>query len=390
MIFRVPSDRSDKSGVFQKTECFLVAAAYDRNMQKIVAEISLRTIEKNARFWKNRTGTRLCAVVKDDAYGHGAAEVVRALEGTADFFAVSNVDEAAEILPLTQKDVLVLTPPATEEEAKEAAIRGCILTVAGEESAAFANRASVYASRFGEERLRVHIKANTGMNRYGCYGSEFFRVCRMLKDCAAIRVEGVYSHLSGIEDRDEAERQRKRFLSLCRAAEAYFSDLTKHLSATGGACLDEWYYFDAVRVGIGLYGYFPQGGKEAIASESYEKSENFLPVSPAMKVYARVVKNGTYRFGTLGYGEKKGAFGEAFRVVSAGYGSGFFRKDNNGMSGGKNANVPCMDAVIRYGNAPFGARECVLSDAEQTAKAAGTIAYEVLCAVGKNAERVYV
>ena len=53
-------------------------------MQKTVAKISLLTVEKNALYWKKRTGARLCAVVKDDAYGHGAAEVAAALENIAD------------------------------------------------------------------------------------------------------------------------------------------------------------------------------------------------------------------------------------------------------------------------------------------------------------------
>ena len=85
-------------------------------MQKTVAEISLRTIEENALYFKNRTGVKLCAVVKDDAYGHGAAEVAAALERTADCFAVANADEAAALRAVTQKDVLVRTTPARGSE----------------------------------------------------------------------------------------------------------------------------------------------------------------------------------------------------------------------------------------------------------------------------------
>ena len=111
-------------------------------MQKVVAEISLRTIEENARFWKERTKNLLYAVVKDDAYGHGAAETACALDRVADAFAVANIDEAVALLSVTDKDILVLTPPATEEEAIEIVSRGCILTADGAFSAWAAARAA--------------------------------------------------------------------------------------------------------------------------------------------------------------------------------------------------------------------------------------------------------
>lgn len=344
-------------------------------MQKTVAEISLRTIEENALYFKNRTGVKLCAVVKDDAYGHGAAEVAAALERTADCFAVANADEAAALRAVTQKDVLVLTPPATEEEAKEIVLRGCILTVNGPASACAAKAAGAFIKSVGAGRARVHVKANTGMNRYGCRGAAFARTCGILKNSDGVIVEGVYSHLSCAEDIAFARRQKEEFTLLCGVAESYFPRLTRHLSATAGACLNDDFYFDMVRIGIGLYGYPPT---------------EIPAVKPAMKVYARVVQNNTYLFGRLGYGYKTAKKGDKTHVINAGYGNGFFRREQNGMSGGENAAVPCMDASIRYGYARRGKRVCIMDNAAETARAAGTIPYEVLCMAGERAERVYV
>ncbi|MGN1061817.1 MAG: alanine racemase [Candidatus Scatosoma sp.] len=361
-------------------------------MQKTVAEISLRTIENNALFFKKRTGVKLCAVVKDDAYGHGATEVAAALDGIADCFAVANADEAAALRATSAKDVLVLTPPATEEEAKEIILRGCILSVNGPSAACAAKTAAKFARGVGAGKARVHIKANTGMNRYGCRGGAFTRTCEILKNSDDVLVEGIYSHLSCAEDVAFAYRQREEFLKLCDVATRYFPCLIRHLSATAGACLTDDFYFDMVRIGIGLYGYVPH---EITKSDTNSRvfsgtADCFSAVKPAMKVYARSVQNNTYRFGRLGYGHATATDGAKLHVINAGYGNGFFRREENGMSGGINAATPCMDATIRFGAARRGRRVCVMRDAEETARAAGTIAYEVLCMAGAHAERVYI
>lgn len=356
-------------------------------MQKVVAEISLRTIEENARFWKERTKNLLYAVVKDDAYGHGAAETACALDRVADAFAVANIDEAVALLSVTDKDILVLTPPATEEEAIEIVSRGCILTADGAFSACAAVRAAEYAP---DKTARVHLKANTGMNRYGSSYGAFRRTCEILKTAKNVRVEGIFSHLAGITNRENAAAQRDRFTEHCAIAEEYFPRLIRHLSATAGACLDESFYFDAVRIGLGLYGYLPDGCLPLVALKRGKEGKVFSPVKIAMKAYARVVKSGVYRFGTLGYGDTAGVSGEKFHVTGAGYGGGFFRRKKNGMAGGVNIGAPCMDATLRSGGAVRGKREAVLLNAAATAAEAGTIPYEVLCAVGKNAERIYV
>lgn len=351
-------------------------------MQKIVAEISLRKIEENAWYWKRRTGAKLCAVLKDDAYGHGAAETARALEEAADCFAVANAFEAAALSAVTDKDVLVLTPPASVSEAEEIFLCGGIACADGEESAADIVKAANALKKANGKSLalkkaRVHLKTNTGMNRYGCDGEELLRACRLLKGESGVRVEGIYSHLAGVKNFENAERQRRLFLQQCAAAKEYFPDLIRHLSATAGACAGKEYYFDMVRIGIGLYGYLPDGVTENI------------PVEPAMRVYAEAVRCRRYDFGVLGYGDRKEAK-KTIHVIGAGYGSGFFRREENGMAGGKNSGAPCMDATIRYGKRRRGDRVCVLDDADDAAKEAGTISYEVLCAVGKNAERIYI
>ena len=86
-------------------------------MQKVLAKIHLGNIRRNAKQFRDFTGTELCAVVKANAYGHGAEEVVNALSGVADCFAVSIIDEAVQIRGAAcGKEILVFSPPITTQD----------------------------------------------------------------------------------------------------------------------------------------------------------------------------------------------------------------------------------------------------------------------------------
>ena len=106
-------------------------------------------------------------MVKDDAYGHGAAEVAAALENIADCFAVSNIDEAVALGCVTDKDVLILTPPATEAEAKEIALRGCIMAVDGAFTACAAASAAAFLKSVsaGGDAAERAMKCGTNRDR---------------------------------------------------------------------------------------------------------------------------------------------------------------------------------------------------------------------------------
>ena len=99
-------------------------------MQKLITEIHLFNLRANALAFRKATGSALCAVVKADAYGHGAIEVVNALYSVADFFAVAIVEEGLSILPAAGgKGILVFTPPICEAEAVVALRSGLWLSV---------------------------------------------------------------------------------------------------------------------------------------------------------------------------------------------------------------------------------------------------------------------
>ena len=156
--------------------------------------------------------------------------------------------------------------------------------------------------------------------------------------------------------------------------------LTRHLSATLGVTYGKAFAYDTVRVGLGLYGYFPNGAKE------------IFPLEKGMTVYAPVAETRKFVGGGAGYGAPLTDTPKGGRLctVRFGYADGFLRKRENGTVGfERSARNLCMDTCVREGKEKRGAELPVLTDASQTATVAKTNAYEVLCAATRRAETVY-
>ncbi len=353
-------------------------------MQKVITEINLKAITDNALAFQRQTKKKLCAVVKANAYGHGAEQVVNALSGVADCFAVAIVEEAVRIKTAAcGKDILVLTPPMDREEAWLILQNGFIACVPDLRCA----KLLVSLSKELGKRARIHIKVNTGMNRYGTDIRNLGKICKYLKN-AGVEIEGVFSHLY-LHEAEAAEKQRQLFLRMISVCKRYFSAFISHLSATYGATLGESFAFDMVRVGLGIYGYLPDDISEK------ERKERELGLEKAMRLKAKVVASKAYSGGGLGYQEgesskKERAKAEGISVIRFGYADGGTRL-GKGISGGLDVigNL-CMDATLAFGRLKKGAYVDVMTDAYQTAKAMGTIAYETLCNATKRAEIVYI
>lgn len=332
-------------------------------MQSTLAVVSLGTIQKNARAVIRAARRPLIAVIKDDAYGHGAYPVACALADMVSLFAVSTVDEGAELVHAgAAGDALVLTPPLTRDEAFRARALGLIVTI----SSAPVLRLVLRAGR----GVRAHIAVNTGMNRYGFAPDEAGEVCRIAK-ARGVLVEGAFSHLYAPQDEAARIAQERAFERACLRVKAYFPDALCHLAATGGVAYGGK-TFDAVRAGLALYGYAPENAPVP------------LRVRPAMKVYAYAAQSGTPYGGGVGYAAAEKQYA-ALHTLRVGYGDGFFRAGGLGAEG-----KLCMDACVREGEMPFGRRVCVLSDAEAYARSHGTTAYETLVNAGRRALKKYV
>lgn len=304
----------------------------------------------------------MIAVVKDDAYGHGASEVAHALYGRAQIFAVSTVEEGAALKTAgIGADVLVLTPPLCDAEAQRLVAYRMIATASSVSAIRLLRRAE---EKLGM-RARAHLAVNTGMNRYGVRPEN---VAWALREADGM-IEGAFSHLYLPGDAS-AKEQAELFSRAAETVKERVPFAVCHLNATGGMLAG--YESDAVRAGISLYGYLPQG------------FEGELAVRPAMKIYATVAHSGTQFGGGIGYALAQKKYGRIY-TLRLGYGDGFFRSGGLGAEGNL-----CMDACVREGAAKFGERKLILSDVSEYAAEHGTTPYEVLVAVGRRALRVYV
>ncbi len=337
-------------------------------MQSTLALISQKAVLQNAALVIERAGTDVYAVVKDDAYGHGAEKIALLLEPYLRGFAVATVLEGSALrVAGIRKEILVLSPCLSEEEALSCALYGLTPTVTSLSSLRLLLRAG---EKFGYA-VRAQLKINTGMNRYGVRPERAESLCRLAKQGGA-QISGVFSHFYAPEDKAAREKQFALFRGAADLVKNIFPDAVRHLSATGGMLAGKKYNFDAVRCGIALYGYLPKG------------FSGMLPVKPAMRVYATVSHSGTFTGGGVGYQAAKRRY-QKLQTLRLGYGDGFLRAGDIG-----NESDLCMDAFVKRGGAPFGARRLIMKDAAALAEKYHTIVYEVLVNVGKKAEKRYV
>jgi alanine racemase len=307
-------------------------------------------------------GSELWAVVKADGYGHGAVEVARAaLEGGATALCVASLGEALELRrALPEARVLTLGPlddgdvPVAREARLEA----------------------VAANGGVPEGLPVHVKLDTGMGRWGL--GELDRPPR--------NVVGLMSHFATSDcDLDFAQVQLERFL----AATEPYAHLTRHVANSAAALRLPASRLDAARVGIALYGLSPFG-----ADPADDGLEPVLAWRSELALVKRLEPGASTGYGRRFLAERPTWIG----IVPVGYADGF-RRDLTGtevLVGGERRRVVgtiSMDAfaVELPGELPRGTRVTIVGDgvlAEEHARVAGTINYELVSRIETRAARV--
>jgi len=213
-------------------------------------EIDLGAIRANTRTVCELVGdaTELIAVIKADAYGHGAVPAARAaLRGGAHYLAVALVDEALELRAagITAPIILLTSPP---EEATRALARQQIEVVVSD--ATMVRALGEAASRV-RRAVRIHLKIDTGMGRQGVRPGEVFDLLTALENQPGLKLVGVCSQLSCPLDRDVSAEQLRVF---CEVTDRLPSGLLRHLASSAATAVLPETRLDAVRCGAFLYG----------------------------------------------------------------------------------------------------------------------------------------
>ena len=331
---------------------------------------------------------KICTVVKADSYGMGSVELSKMyLENGVDMFAVAVIGEAFELREeIKEKDILVLG--FTSEEFYEDAIKNNItLTIYNYDHALRLNEAAKKLNK----KAKIHIKVETGMNRLGFLPTE--ENADKVADIAKlenIKIEGAYSHHAKADEKDKttAHMQAGRFIKFMKMLKERNVEIpTKHIANSATIIEMPEYYFDMVRPGIILAGFYPS---DEVDTEKYK-----FEICVTLKARLANVK-------TIDAGEGVG-YGHLYRAdkpvtvgtIPLGYADGYSRLlSNKGYVVVKGVKCQilgkvCMDqfmvdlsnvenpqigdVAIVYGDGTDGAMT-----AEDVANMRGTISYEVL------------
>lgn len=205
-----------------------------------------------------KEGTRLIAVVKANAYGHGAPETARILcEQGVDFLAVSFLAEALQLRDSgISADILVFSPVVTSREAQLALEQSLTLTIA---SPADLDRLKQAAAGSGK-KMKVHLKIDTGLGRFGLNEEEAVQIAKNMTDLPYIYMEGIYTHTADPASPSYTAQQFRRFQQVVHRLEVNGVEIPiKHAANSAAFLKHAEMHLDAVRIGTLLSGQHPAG-----------------------------------------------------------------------------------------------------------------------------------
>jgi alanine racemase len=372
------------------------------------ADVSLTALRQNFRTVEKQVGpgVTVCAVVKADAYGHGAVECSRALESEgARWLGVTSLDEAIPLRDAGVGSNLLLMTGFWRGEEAEIVRQRLTPTVWERWQIESLNRA---AAELGVERHPVHLKVDTGMGRLGTALDQLPSVLAALGGAKHLRLEGLSTHLASSEIMDapsvtEQERSFETARGLVR--EAGFEPAFVHMANTGAVISRRETWNTMVRPGVALYGYylpFQRAGREVSGGTLR------LAVKPILTWKTRILSLRSFPANQpLGYGGTYVTRAPAHvAVLPVGYADGFNRQlSNRGrvilrehyapIVGRISMDLTLVDVTGIPGAAVgdevilLGHSEALSVDALEHAELANSTPYEILCNISKRVPRRY-
>jgi len=359
-------------------------------------EVRRESIYQNLQTIKSfqAPGTRVMALIKANAYGHGLRAVAQSLDKQVDFFGVSSLTEVLELREHKIETRLFLLPTLMPHEVEPAVAEGVTLSVSSYEEALAISEASAQS----HQGTRIHIKVDTGMGRFGIPFEFALNAIEKITALKHLVLEGIFTHFPSAETEDGfTERQVQDFGLLLSALEKKgISFELRHAANSAGAMRVQSPIFNMIRPGLMLYGMYP--------GAALQKT---IPLSPALSLKSRILSLKRLKPGqSAGYGrdfitDKPVTVG----LLPVGYSHGYpWRASSRALVLWKNKMLPVAGRVsMDYLAVNFGDNNPAVGDevtligeenggkitVEDLASWAGTIPYEIVTGFAQNVPRLY-
>ncbi|MBR3833696.1 MAG: alanine racemase [Lachnospiraceae bacterium] len=366
---------------------------------RIYARINMDNLRYNIMKMKARlkSDMKILAVVKADAYGHGAVGVSLRIRDLADYFGVATIDEAMELRNAGIKEPILIIGYTDSEDFHKLIDYDITQAVYDVAECEKLSKVAIEAGR----KIKVHLKVDTGMGRIG-FASNKAGVEEALKlmSMEGLEIEGIFTHYAKADEIDKAYSysQKEKFLEFIAGVEAGgMSFAIKHIDNSAGTMEMDDDEFDMVRLGIVTYGLYP--------SEEVDKSTEIKPVMSLIShiSHVKTVEPGT----AISYGGTYVA--ETTRriaTVTVGYADGYPRAQSNlgrVIVRGQYAPIVgrvCMDQMmIDVTDIPevlvkdevilIGGTDDKYISVEEVAQYANSFNYELVCHIGRRVPHVY-
>lgn len=369
-------------------------------MRPTYAVINLSILKRNFLNIKKKAGNaKIMAVVKADAYGHGVERVVKSLNSLKkkpEYYAVAFSEEGVELRKLKVKQPVLIFEPVTANQAGKTLKYNLIPTVFTVDHIKILEK----AKDLRKNKIKIQIKIDTGMHRLGISYLKAFDFIKKLSKNKNFIIDGIYTHFACSDEKDKkfSKLQLKRFTDLLIKLKKNKINYGLAHAANSGAILDiPESYFDIVRPGISLYGYYP----------SLETSES-IPLEPVLSLISQAASVLEIEKGeSVSYG-RKFISNKKTKIISVpiGYADGFSRNLTNkatAIINGKiykqvgrvtmdrimfninNDKIKTGDKVILLGKSKSG----IKITAWDWSVILNTIPYEITCNISKRVPRIY-
>ncbi|MGC6767144.1 membrane-bound serine racemase VanT [Enterococcus sp. LJL51] len=376
--------------------CMILIALFEKKRKKTGGtlrraekKVDKRALAANLKLLQKLLSekTRVMAVLKANAYGHGAVKCGKELEKLGvDFYAVATLEEGVQLRKAGLQGEILILGYTDPDRIKELNKYNLIQTIIHQQYAVLLNRRKI--------PIRCHLKIDTGMHRLG-FSPDLMELLPTYK-LPFLKCEGIYSHLGSTDSQDDTSRERTRqqihvYDRLLEELEQAGIDYgMTHLQSSYGVVNYPELTYDYARIGLFLYG--------VLSQTDYQLKEQ-LTLKPVLSIQAILISVKSVAYGQyLGYGTGRQAVkGQKVGVVSIGYADGISRNlsETGYRLSYEDQELPqigmiCMDMLlVDLTEAPAiqpGVVITVLENGEEAAKKSQTITNEILSRIGSRLE----